>query len=152
MRVDTLSYNYQMNVNIKKVHEVIFKEQEQYFHSNGFLGEAFIEGAEITRTMPSKLGTTNIPASIQLSKLSENEIELTTTYIKGGIVQRYVLNELSYSKTQVIYSEKNVFHQLRNQYSFFFLAVAYKFFYNRGIKKRMAYLESQCNEKAGDVQ
>ncbi len=81
---------------------------------------------------------------MRLSKLNENEIELITSYNKGNIIQHYILNERSASKTQVTYSERNTFHQSRNQYSFIFLALLYKFFYNRGMKKRMIYLEKRC--------
>ena len=144
MRVDTLSYNYQMNVRKRQIYEVIHEEQQRYFQSNGFSNGKFQEGAEISLTMPSKLGTTKISAIMRLSKLNENEIELITSYNKGNIIQHYILNERSASKTQVTYSERNTFHQSRNQYSFIFLALLYKFFYNSGMKKRMIYLEKRC--------
>lgn len=151
MRVDTLSYNYQMNVRKSQIYEVIHEEQQRYFQSNGFSNGKFQEGAEISLTMPSKLGTTKIPALMRLSKLTQDEIELITFYNKGEIIQRYVLDARSSSKTQVTYSERNSFHQARNQYSFIFLALLYKFFYNRGMKKRMVYLEKQCRKKEEGV-
>lgn len=144
MRVDTLSYSYQMNVGLTRIFRVIQAEQEQYFKSKGFSGDILTEGATIPVAVPSILGTSTIPATIQLSKLTKSEIELITSYDKGEIIQRYSLKELPSGKTKVTYSEKNTFTQMRNQYNFIFLAMLYKFSYNRGIKKRMKYLESQC--------
>lgn len=144
MRVDTLSYSYQMNVGLTRIFQVIQAEQERYFKSKGFSGESLREGVTVPMAVPSKLGAATIPATIQLSKLTKSEIELITSYDKGEIIQRYSLNELPTGKTKVTYSEKNTFTQMRNQYNFIFLAMLYKFSYNRGIKKRMKYLESQC--------
>ena len=151
MRIDTLSYKYQIDVSKQLVYEVIRKEQETYFRSKGYVGKGLNEGAAVTLSMTSKLGATSIPASIQLSKLNENEIELLTSHSKGTITQKYRIDERSDSKTQVIYTEKNAFTHARNQYSFIFLAFVYKFFYNRGMKKRMVYLEKQCYEKEDDA-
>lgn len=144
MRVDTLSYSYRMNVGLNRIFEVIQIEQEQYFKSKGFSGDSLTEGDKVPMAVQSKLGAAAIPAIIRLSKLRENEIELITSYDKGEIIQRYSFSALSTGKTKVTYSEKNTFTQMRNQYNFIFLAMLYKFFYNRGIKKRMKYLERQC--------
>ena len=144
MRVDTLSYSYQMNVGLTRIFQVIQSEQERYFKSKGFSGDTLTEGVTVPIAVPSKLGAATIAATIQLSKLTKSEIELVTSYDKGEIIQRYSLIELSSGKTKVTYSEKNTFIQMRNQYNFIFLAMLYKFSYNRGIKKRMKYLEHQC--------
>jgi hypothetical protein len=143
MRLDTLNYSYPMKADKQKILAIILSEQEKYFQSKGLQGKLKL-GSKVTTQVPSKMGTVTLPATIELSSLDEEHIELTTSHHNGTIIQTYVLQKNSNGQTKVTYSEKNSFTQTRNQYNFIFLALLYKFFYNRGVKRRMKYLESQC--------
>lgn len=144
MRLDTLNYRYKMKTELSKISEVLYREQEKYFVSKGCQPADFVEGCEVTIWVPSKMGVAQVPASLVLSKLTSDLIELRTSYKEGEIIQRYQLNATQDQETQVIYSEQNTFNHNRNQYNFIFLSLIYKIFYNRGIKKRMKYLENLC--------
>ena len=49
-------------------------------------------------------------------------------------------------KIEVTYSEQNSFDRSRNTYSFMLAALFYKFFFNKGVKKRTQYLETACQK------
>lgn len=148
VKLDTLSYAYEMDTTKPQLLAVLLTEQESYFKRKGWQGLVFGEGAQVDIQMSSKMGAAQIPAQMKLAKVTSESLELETSFSGGVISQRYQFQTKS-TKLKVIYSEQNMFAENRNQYSFILVSLLYKFFYNRRIRERMKYLENLCREEVG---
>ena len=117
MRVDTLSYTHTMKSELGAVYQAVLSEQLSYFKRQDPSISALAEGTSITCDLVTK-----------------------TQSSTGVIMQSYDFREKD-GKVQVTYSEKNIFEQSRNQFGFMLVGLLYKYFYNRGIRRRLDYLD-----------
>lgn len=141
MVFDTMSYKYKMNSAVEQTYTALVNEQYRFFHSINPEITNIEQGTSIEKRLTTKMGNEQVKGTITIQKLEENQkIQLITEYAKGSILQVYELKSLE-SQTEVSYSEKNTYDTVRGQYSFMLARVVYKYFYNRGMKKRMRYIE-----------
>lgn len=142
MRTDTLSYKYRIKESSQRFYDILIQEQLRFFASVDANIQTLEQGTTISRKLQTKMQRLPADGTMTITKIENNHLfQLTTTYAAGEIVQTYELVAGKGDTTDVIYSEKNTFDKTRNQYSFMFIGLCYKFFYNRGIKQRMQYLE-----------
>ena len=134
MRTDTLTYTYQMRTTPERFYQVMIAQQAAFFRSKG-AEEPFGENSQI-----------NLMIRTKVKKIAQDEIALITAYEQGKICQRYRFVPSGAEKIEVTYSEQNSFDRSRNTYSFMLAALFYKFFFNKGVKKRMQYLETACQK------
>lgn len=87
-----------------------------------------------------------VPAVMTVKKITADELWINTVHEEGVIDQRYQVTSQKNGKLQVTYSEQSHFARQRTAYSFMLVALFYKFFFNRGVKKRMRYLEELCQK------
>ena len=71
-----------------------------------------------------------------------DEFQLETQQPSGKIVQTFKFTKNRMGNDVLLYSEQNIFENNRNQTNFMFMGMMYKFFYNRGVRKRMQYLDN----------
>jgi hypothetical protein len=147
MRTDTLTYTYQMQTTPERFYQVMVAQQEAFFRSKGLV-EPFGETSQINLMIRTKAASTLVPAVMRVQRLAKDEVALTTAHEQGEISQSYQFVPRKEGTIQVTYSEQNYFDRSRNTYSFMLMALFYKFFFNRGVKKRMKYLEATCQQGA----
>ena len=145
MRTDTLTYTYQMRTMPERFYQVMIAQQAAFFRSKG-AEEPFGENSQIDLMIRTKSAATLVPAVMKVKKIAQDEVALITAYEQGKICQRYRFVPRGAEKIEVTYSEQNSFDRSRNTYSFMLAALFYKFFFNKGVKKRMQYLETACQK------
>ncbi|MFD1900764.1 DUF3284 domain-containing protein [Enterococcus termitis] len=147
MRVDTLSYTHTMTSDLSAVFKAVMAEQLSYFQRQDASVLSLEEGTSITCHLLTKTQKIGVENTMTILKLEENRcIQMKTTSATGDIIQTYDFKEKG-GNTLVTYSEKNMFEQSRNQFGFMLVGLLYKFFYNRGIKQRMTYLDSLADTR-----
>lgn len=95
-------------------------------------------GDEIRTTLRTKLQNLDSVTTMKITKIIPNKIFQMVTHQPNGndIVQTF-----SFKQDELVYSEKTKLHTVRSQTYFFLAALVYKFFYNRGMKKKLQYLD-----------
>ncbi|KPG71531.1 hypothetical protein [Enterococcus sp. RIT-PI-f] len=143
MKTDTLTCRYQMRATQEAFHHVLFNEQKKYFEANHAIGN-FAEGCQVHINMQTKTSPKVVPAVITIKKITLNEFWTSTAYEEGIIEQRYIYTMQRNGKLLVTYSEQSRFNKAQSTYSYMVAALVYKFFFNRGVKKRLRHLELNC--------
>ncbi|AGE37637.1 Hypothetical protein zj316_0098 [Lactiplantibacillus plantarum ZJ316] len=72
---------------------------------------------------------------------ADDTFQLETQQPSGKIIQTYKFDTERSGAKILVYSEQNVFESNRNQMNFMIFGLMYKYFYNRGVRKRMRYLD-----------
>ena len=141
MRVDTLSYTHTMKSELGAVYQAVLSEQLSYFKRQDPSISALAEGTSITCDLVTKTQKIGVQNTMTVVKMEENQcFQMETASATGVIMQSYDFREKD-GKVQVTYSEKNIFEQSRNQFGFMLVGLLYKYFYNRGIRQRLDYLD-----------
>ena len=141
--LDTLRYKYVLKSNKSAVFKVLVEEQLQYFQKNDPKIISLVEGTSVNCNLTTKVQNLPVSSVMEITKLKANEVLQTeTSYSSGTILQLYEFKKNKHGKDILIYSEKNTFSATRNQYGFMLIGFFYKLFYNRGIAKRMRYIDN----------
>lgn len=143
MRTDTLSYKYHYQAKKTDLFQVLIREQLGYFRRNDPSIKELKPGTTIETHLQTKLNKIQTENSMTIKNIIPNELfQLETTQQGGVIVQTYQFEQDRRGKERVVYSERNTFSESRSQMNFMVMGGLYKFFYNRGIKKRIQYLDN----------
>lgn len=143
MRTDTLSYNYQYQGKLADVYRVLIAEQTKYFKSHNSGITALKVGTTITPKLPTKMHKLPSSSTMEVVQLVPEKIfQMKTTSTNGEILQTYEFTTKKNGRQVLTYSEQNTFDRTRDQYNFMMVGILYKLFYNRGIAKRLKYLDS----------
>ena len=149
MRTDTLSYKYHYQAKPTDFFNVILKEQLQYFQRTDPSIKLLKPGTTIEAHLQTKMNKIQTENKMSVKQIVPNQLfQLETQQTGGTITQTFELDQDRHGKNRVIYSEQNNFEQGRNQMNFVFMGALYKFFYNRGIKKRMQFLDKLATGQA----
>lgn len=141
--LDTLTYKHVLKADKSTVFKVLIEEQLQYFQKNNPEILSLEEGTSVQCNLTTKLENLPVSSVMAITKLTANEtLEMETSYSSGAILQLYEFKKDKKGKDILIYSEKNTFLKTRNQYGFMLIGFFYKLFYNRGIAKRMKYIDN----------
>ncbi|MCM3512127.1 MAG: DUF3284 domain-containing protein [Carnobacterium inhibens] len=141
--LDTLSYKYVLKSDKSSVFKVLVDEQLQYFQKNDPKIISLEEGTSVQCNLTTKLQSLPVSSVMEITKLkAEETLQTKTSYSSGMILQMYEFKKDKKGKDILIYSEKNTFSETRNQYGFMLIGFFYKLFYNRGIAKRMRYIDN----------
>lgn len=143
MRLDTLTYTYHYKAPKSKLYQTLMETQLQYFKAHDKKIKQLHEGDRITPSLQTKLQKLDSVTTMEISKIIPEKIfQLVTQQPDNhNITQTFEFRRDRAGKEELIYSEKTQLNNARG-YSFFFLtAVLYKYFYNRGMKKKMQYLD-----------
>lgn len=137
-----MNYKYPYKADEKNIYQVLMDEQLKYFQRNDPNIIELTSGTKIQCDLATKSQRAVIPSTIEVKQVVRNKIfQLETTHNSGKILQTYEFSVTNKGKGLLIYSEKNSFSEIRNQYNFMIAGLIYKFFYNRGIAKRMKYID-----------
>ncbi|WP_162921746.1 DUF3284 domain-containing protein [Listeria costaricensis] len=141
MRTDTLRYKYQMKAAREAVYQILLKEQLAYFQKADPSIVELEQGTKITCYLSTKMRGV-VESTMEIKEIiPEKRIQFKTAYLSGEILQTYEFLTNKAGVCQLVYSEQNTFNKTRSQYGFMVMGLLYKFFYNRGIAKRMKYLD-----------
>ncbi|MCS8604401.1 DUF3284 domain-containing protein [Lactiplantibacillus pentosus] len=142
LRTDTLSYKYRYRAPRAELYRTLISEQLKYFQRTDASIQTLTPGTKIManlQTKMHKLITQNM-MKVNIMK-TDDTFQLETQQPSGKIIQTYKFDQEHSGADVLIYSEQNVFESSRNQMNFMFFGLMYKYFYNRGVKKRMRYLD-----------
>lgn len=142
MRIDTLRYKYHYQATKPEMYRTLIAEQLKYFqrmdHSIKQIKTGTAVEAKLT-TKVRKLTTANKMTVQQIKP--EHCFQLVTQQPAGKIIQTFEFTADRRGRNVLIYSERNVLDNYRNQVNYMLFGLLYKFFYNRGVRKRMQYLD-----------
>ncbi|WP_314064955.1 DUF3284 domain-containing protein [uncultured Vagococcus sp.] len=148
MRVDTLKYSYVMNAEPSRVYQSLLDEQYKFFKRYQTSLTGLAVGTQISKVFQTKTQKVGVPGTITILQLIDKQLfQMETAYAAGTILQTYELVEKVDGKTEVSYWERNSFIENRHQYSFMLIGLIYKLAYNKGIKKRLQYIEGLAQQK-----
>lgn len=143
MRLDTLNYKYRYKAPKDMMYKTLIEAQLQYFRAHDKKIEQLREGEKITTSLQTKLQKLDSKTTMEISKIiPEKVFQLVTQQPDNhNITQTFEFTTDKSGNEELVYSEKTQLNNARS-YSFFFLtAILYKYFYNRGMKKKMQYLD-----------
>lgn len=146
MRLDTLTYKYRYKAPKDMMYKTLIETQLQYFRAHDKKIKQLREGEKITTNLQTKLQKLDSKTTMEISKIiPEKVFQLVTQQPDNhNITQTFEFKTNKSGKEELIYSEKTQLNNARS-YSFFFLtAIIYKYFYNRGMKKKMQYLDDMA--------
>lgn len=149
MRLDTLTYKYCYESSPKSMFEALMEEQLKYFNYHDPKIHHLYVGQEISTTLQTKLNKLDSQTKIKITEIKPEKIFQLETHQPDNhnIIQTFEFKKNNKGKNEVVYSEKTKLNNARS-YSFFFLAaIVYKFFYNRGMHKKMQYLDTLAMKK-----
>ncbi|WP_086349206.1 DUF3284 domain-containing protein [Candidatus Enterococcus clewellii] len=142
MRVDTLSYSFFMKPNIAAVYQAVLNEQLSYFKRQNSAVSCLKEGTTVHCQLRTKTQKIGVSSTMTVTKIETNHyFQMQTSSSTGGITQTYQFDEKD-GRVLVTYSERNTFEKTRHQYGFMVVGFFYKYFFNRGVRQRMKYLEN----------
>lgn len=138
MSPDTLTYKYKYQASKEKLFQTLLNEQLKYFSMHDSSIKSLHVGDEIKTTLQTKLQNLDSVTTMKITKIVPNKIFQMVTHQPNGndIVQTF-----AFKQNELVYSEKTKLHTVRSQTYFFLVALVYKFFYNRGMKKKLQYLD-----------
>lgn len=143
MSTDTLSYKYHYQAKKADLFRVLIREQLTYFRRSDPTIKALEPGTKIQTHLQTKLNKLETENTMVVKQIVTDELfQLETTQQGGVIVQTFKFEQDRHGRERLVYSEQNTFDQSRSQMNFMVMGGLYKFFYNRGIKKRMQYLDN----------
>ena len=134
MSPDTLTYKYKYQASKEKLFQTLL--DEQLMHDSSI--KSLHVGDEIKTTLQTKLQNLDSVTTMKITKIVPNKVFQMITHQPNGndIVQTF-----AFKQNELVYSEKTKLHTVRSQTYFFLAALVYKFFYNRGMKKKLQYLD-----------
>lgn len=142
MRTDTLCYKYRFHATKEAIYRVLVAEQLKYFQRTDPAIKALSPGTKIKAHLQTKMNKLPTQDYMEVTKIVENEaFQLETQQPAGKIIQTFEFTKNRRGEDILAYSEQNVFDNTRSQTNFMLFGLLYKFFYNRGMRKRMQYLD-----------
>jgi len=142
MRTDTLKYKYSYNADQADLYQTLVNEQLKYFQRTDPRIRHLEKGTKIQAQLTTKMKKFTTINTMTVKDIVKNKLfQFETKQPDGEILQTYEFETNKRGKKFLIYSEQNTFNNARNQTNFIFIGMLYKFFYNRGVKKRMQYLD-----------
>ncbi|MFH5811271.1 DUF3284 domain-containing protein [Companilactobacillus sp. FL22-1] len=142
MRTDTLRYKYGYNASQNDLYNTLVNEQLKYFQRTNPQIRHLTPGTTIEAELTTKMKRIATTNKMSIKNMVKNELfQMETEQPDGKIVQTYQFETNKRGKKFLVYSERNTFKNTRNQTNFMFISLLYKFFYNRGVRKRMKYLD-----------
>lgn len=143
MRTDTLRYKYSYNADQGNLYDTLVNEQLKYFQRSNPQIKHLSKGTKIEAQLTTKMKRISTTNTMTIKDIVKDKIfQMETKQPDGEILQTYEFETNKRGKKYLVYSEKNTFENARNQTNFMFIGLLYKFFYNRGVKKRMEYLDN----------
>jgi len=143
MRTDTLKYKYSYNADQEALYGTLVNEQLKYFQRTDPQIKHLEKGTSIQAQLTTKMKKLATSNTMTIKDIAKNKIfQLETKQPDGEILQTYEFETNKHGKKYLVYSERNTFENARNQTNFMLMGLFYKFFYNRGVKKRMEYLDN----------
>ncbi|WP_137625446.1 DUF3284 domain-containing protein [Lactiplantibacillus pingfangensis] len=143
MRTDTLSYKYPYQANRAAIYRVLVQEQLAYFQRTDPSIKSLSPGTKIIAQLKTKMSKQPVQDYMMVKDMVPNELfQLETQQPAGSIIQTFKFMKNRRGQAVLAYSEQNVFDNNRSQTNFMMFGLLYKFFYNRGVRKRMAYLDN----------
>lgn len=143
LRTDTLSYKYRYQASKAAIYQALINEQLSYFQRTDPNVKTLTTGTKIIANLQTKMKKLATQDYMQVTSIKENdEFQLETQQPSGKIVQTFKFTKNRMGNDVLLYSEQNIFENNRNQTNFMFMGMMYKFFYNRGVRKRMQYLDN----------
>lgn len=138
MSFDTLTYRYKYQASKEDLFQTLMSEQLKYFRMHDNRIQNLHVGDQITTTLQTKLQKLDSVTTIKVTKIEPNKLFQLMTHQPNGndIVQTF-----NFERNELIYSEKTQLHTVRSQTYFFLAILIYKFFYNRGMKEKLQYLD-----------
>lgn len=143
MRADTLTYRYLYQASQDKLYQTLLDQQLRYFKQHDPSIISLHEGDEISTNLKTKIRNLESETTIKVTKIIPNEEFQLETHQPGNhnITQTFKFDKNPNGKNELVYSEKTNIDTVRGQSYFFLTALLYKFFYNRGMKKKLQYLD-----------
>lgn len=146
MRLDTLTYKYRYKAPKDMLYKTLIETQLQYFRAHDKKIKQLREGEKITTNLQTKLQKLDSKTTMEISKIIPEKVFQLVTQQPGNhnITQTFEFKTDKSGEEELVYSEKTQLNNARS-YSFFFLtAIIYKYFYNRGMRKKMQYLDDMA--------
>lgn len=146
MRLDTLTYKYRYKAPKDRLYKTLIETQLQYFRAHDKKIKQLREGEKITTNLQTKLQKLDSKTTMEISKIIPEKVFQLVTQQPGNhnITQTFEFKTDKSGEEELVYSEKTQLNNARS-YSFFFLtAIIYKYFYNRGMRKKMQYLDDMA--------
>lgn len=142
LRTDTLSYKYRYEAPKSELYRTLISEQLKYFQRADKSIQALKPGTIIIANLQTKMHQLITQNTMKVNIMKADDIfQLETQQPSGKIVQTYKFEQEHSGANILVYSEQNVFESNRNQMNFMIFGLMYKYFYNRGVRKRMRYLD-----------
>ncbi|RVU69979.1 MULTISPECIES: DUF3284 domain-containing protein [Lactobacillus] len=143
MRADTLTYRYFYQASPQKLFQTLLDQQLKYFQAHDAKIKNLHVGDEIQTTLKTKLQKLDSVIRMKITKIDPGrEFQLQTLQSHNHtITQTFKFEKSPNGRNQLLYSEQTNVQTVRGQSYFFLAALLYKFFYNRGMKKRLQYLD-----------
>lgn len=142
MRTDTLTYKYYYHVTPEQLFSVLIGEQLKFFQRFNPNIEQLSTGTTIDARLTPKMHNQSITNKMTIKEIDENKkFQLMTSQLAGDITQTFEFLKDHKGNNVLIYSEKNRFDSMRNQTNFILIGFIYKFFFNRGMRKKLVQLE-----------
>lgn len=142
MRTDTLSYHYRYQTTKENFFGALIAEQLKYFKRVDPTIEQLHAGLKINARLMTKIQKHETSNTMMIEEVVPNQrFKMVTNQPAGAIIQMFEFTSDRKGRNVVVYSEQNQFDNNRNQTNFMFIGILYKYFFNRGMKKKMIYLE-----------
>lgn len=143
MKTDTLTYRYVYQAPKEKLYQTLLDEQLKYFNSHDASIKTLHEGDQVNTSLKTKIQKLESSTTIKVTKIVPNKEFQLETHQAGNhnITQTFKFDKNVNGKDELVYSERTNINTVRGQSYFFLTALIYKFFYNRGMKKKLQYLD-----------
>ena len=151
MRADTLTYRYFYQAEPARLYQTLLDEQLKYFSCHDPRIKQLHVGDEITTSLKTKLQKLDSITTMKVTKIIPNKEFQLLTHQAGNhnITQTFEFKKNANGKNELVYSEQTNIQTIRGQSYFFLTALLYKWFYNRGMKRKLQYLDQLAIK--GDV-
>lgn len=142
MRIDTLRYKYHYQATKTAMYNTLIAEQLKYFQRMDQSIKQIKTGTAIEAKLTTKMRKITTSSKMVVEEIKPEQcFQLVTQQAAGKIIQTFEFTSDHRGRNVLVYSEKNVLDNYRNQVNYMLFGLLYKFFYNRGVRKRMQYLD-----------
>ncbi|MBP2058233.1 hypothetical protein J2Z60_001410 [Lactobacillus colini] len=143
MNTNTLTYRYFYKADPQKMYQTLLNTQLEYFQMHDKSIKELHVGDKINTTLKTKINHDSV-TTMEVTKIIPNEEFQLVTHQVGNhdITQTFKFKKSPNGSNELDYSERTNVTTFRGQSYFFLAKLLYKFFYNRGMKKRMQQLEN----------
>ena len=148
MRADTLTYRYLYQASPAQLYKTLLDQQLKYFNNHASRIQHLHVGDQVATSLKTKVQKLDSMTTIKVTKIVPNKEFQLETHQAGNhnITQTFKLDQNPNGKNELIYSEQTNIETVRGQSYFFLTALLYKWFYNRGMKKKLHYLDQLALE------